>query len=231
MTDYYRINYREKDKRKGWRIAIIILIILLLLLSIGIWYIFTHLKSETHIKQAPGRTTKAVYTSNIKHYDEGDFTIDIQNIFVPQPRPVGPYKSFTFKSSNDQTNGQEIEIFQDVIPTGFDVNRMQVVESGGDRLNIVADVSDNCNKYTKGIVPAPNQHGVPAKWQGIEFLCDQSATERDVIGTSSADGINTVILTSPSKGTKHKFFFTFTNHTINPDYSPFIDALRSLRMQ
>jgi len=73
--------------------------------------------------------------------------------------------------------------------------------------------------------------GASAKWQGIDFLCDQNNLERDVVGTSSLDGINTVSLNSPSGGGAHKFFFTYTNQSINGDYSVFTDAVTSFKMK
>ena len=231
MTDYYRIHHREQGKRKGRIIALIIVIIfIILLIFLGI-FIRNQLKPQVSVKQAKAISSKISYDTKTKHYDEGDFGIDLPTTWGPLPRPDGPYKSFTWQSALKGGDAQQIEIYQDVIPVNFAVNRMQVIEAAEDQLRLVETVSDNCSKYTKGVTAAPGQTGVPAKWQGVDFLCDQSNTSRDVIGTSSTDGINTVILKSQNSGLTHKFFFTYTNHSVNPDYTVFADALQSFRMQ
>jgi hypothetical protein len=52
--------------------------------------------------------------------------------------------------------------------------------------------------------------------------------ERDVVGTSSPQEINTVTVTGPSTGT-HKYFFVYTDNSAEPDYTIFTDALQSFK--
>jgi hypothetical protein len=75
--------------------------------------------------------------------------------------------------------------------------------------------------------PAEATH---AKWSGINFLCDLGNYLRDVVGTSSPEGINSVTLTGNTTG-KHTLFFMYTDNTPSPDYSTFINALKSFQLK
>ena len=46
----------------------------------------------------------------------------------------------------------------------------------------------------------------------------------------STDGVNVVILHSQNGPQTHKFFFTYTDYSNNPDYTIFYNALQSLKM-
>jgi len=48
---------------------------------------------------------------------------------------------------------------------------------------------------------------------------------RDVVGTSSAEGVNTLGVSGP--GGTHKYFFVYTDHSGEPDYNTFTQALQS----
>ncbi|HXR49713.1 MAG TPA: hypothetical protein VN778_01655 [Verrucomicrobiae bacterium] len=225
----YKAGKRPKSKR--WRALKWVLLTVVLLACIG-WAgqaIRHALKPKTVITQGRAVTTHVSYTTKTKHYNEGDFALDIPDTWQPIPRPAGPYKSFTWQSSDRITDGQVIEIYEDTIPENFSVNRVLIVEGENDHLMINGSISDNCSNYTDQFSSA-NPLAAPAKWQGVAFLCDQANQERDVIGTSSTDGINTVILKSQSAGASHKFLFTYTDYSVNPDYTVFLNVLNSLRM-
>lgn len=207
------------------------LLVFLLLLGIAYYVLHHTLAPDTKVKQSAAINTVINYNKMTKKYDEPDFTIELPQSWSPIDRPAGPYKTFTWQSSDRVTDGQQIEVYQDVIPENFAVNRVLIVAGNNDRLSLDGAVSDNCLTFTKDGSNTAYQVGAPAKWQGISFLCDQDNRQRDVVGTSSTDGINTVILTSQNNGTKHKFFFTYTDYAINPDYSVFYNTLNSLRMK
>lgn len=231
MSDYYRIHNRPPGKRKSRIIGVIVFIIFVILLVVGFIIVRNWLKPQATVTSAKAVTKKVNFDTKVKSYDEGDFTIEMPTTWAPIPRPPGPYKSFTWQTSSKGTDGQEIVVYEDTIPVNYAVNRMQVVAAAGAQLTLIDSISDNCSKYTKNTVNAPNQVGVPAKWQGVDFMCDQSNQQRDVIGTSSTDGINTVIMVSPTTGASHKFFFTYTDHNISPDYTVFAQALQSFRLK
>jgi hypothetical protein len=115
----------------------------------------------------------------------------------------------------------------DTIPTNIGVNRVLPVQGEGSRV-IPTTVSDTCADFTGDKVPG-NQN-TPAKWGGIDFLCDLANYERDVVGTSSSDGVNTVKVTGATTGT-HQIFFTYTDNGATPDFTIFVNAVTSFRMK
>jgi hypothetical protein len=231
MADhYYRLGYRERSKRRRRVIwTIVALIVILLLVWLGI-FIKNKLKPKVVITQSRATTRHVDYDKKTKLYTQTDFTIELPATWKMLPRPAGHYQSFTWSNGSVGSDEERIEIFEDTIPVNFAVNRALIVEGQVDHLQVSGSVSDNCVTFTSGL-GGSSQTGTPAKWQDINFLCDRFNTARDVIGTSSTDGINTVILKNQSTGTNHKFFFTHTDHSLNPDYTTFYNALQSLKMQ
>ncbi len=234
MTDdIYRAGHRQRAKNKRrqrliWTCAVLCL--LLVIAGIAI-LVKQYLKPNTTISQGRPVTSHVSYENKTKHYQEPDFELDLPSDWQPIPRPPGPYQSYTWQTSDRGSKGQQIEIFEDTIPVNFTVNRALIVESQTDHLSLKGSASDNCSAYTKDLPTTQSQGGAHAKWQGVDFLCDQSNQERDIIGTSSADGVNMVVLRSPGTGVSHKFSFTYTDHSINPDYSVFYNTLTSFKMQ
>lgn len=231
MADYVAES-RVKKRRKWPKRLFWILFILLFIGGVvyGVIYAMNMLKPNTVIKQAKPIETKVTFEETKTKYSLTNFTVDIPNGWKQMPRPAGMYNMYTWQTSDKGTDGQIITVYEDTIPTNFAVNKVQVVRGEGNRIASDGGQSDNCSKYTKGR-SLPNQAGAPAKWQDVEFLCDQYNKQRDVIGTSSKDGVNTVVLTGPTAGT-HKYFITYSNYNVaNPNYTPFNDAITSFRVK
>ncbi|HVX24285.1 MAG TPA: hypothetical protein VG992_03010 [Candidatus Saccharimonadales bacterium] len=225
----YQVDHRRKKHPRRRKLLWLFLLAFITAMVVLIIWILHHIKPDTVIHQSKAITTKVTFATHTKHYDEGVFSIDIPTGWKLAPRPPHTYTSFTWKTSTNGSDGQVIEIYQDTIPVNFAVNRMLVVESEDNHLTVDEPASDDCQNYTRTGVGTYNATGFLAKWQGVSFLCDANNTERDVIGTSSADGVNTVIMRS-NDGTKHRFFFTYTDYQLNPDYTLFYNALRSFKM-
>jgi hypothetical protein len=228
MSGQYKLHKRERSRRRRILFWLLVLLCLAGIIFGSILFVRSKLHPKVIITQAKAVSSTVVFASKTTHYTEPDFSIDLPNTFQEIPRPVGPYQSYTWETSDSGTDGQQVEIFEDTIPTQYAVNRMLVVEGEVDHVSMIGTASDNCSTFTKGTQSAAG--GSPAKWQGVDFYCDQGNTERDTIGTSSAEGINTVTLLNQSTGLKHKFFFTYTDHQINPDYTIFYNALTSFKM-
>jgi hypothetical protein len=226
--------YSHGKKRKSiWRRArpwLFLALIIFLLSWAGISHLRKSLKPTTTISKSTATQATVNYDTQTAHYSEADFTIDLPKSWTPVPRPAGPYNSYTWKTSANGSDGEVIEVFEDTIPSHFAVNRVLIVRGEVDHLTVEGNASDNCSQYTNGATVTAGQVGTPAKWQGVNFLCDEANQQRDVLGTSSLDGINTVLLKNQSNGTTHKFFFTYTDYKINPDYSVFYNVLSSLKM-
>jgi len=233
MADLYRVDAKKIKKRK-WRKRIIWLIVIILFIAISIFAfikIREMLKPNTVIKQSNATKTKVNYTDKTKRYEEANFGVDIPVGWEKAAPPGGQYKTHTWQTSEKGTNGQVITIYEDTIPANFAVNRVLIVRGENINLNIEGSASENCSQYTRGGSTTPSGVGALAKWQDIEFICDQGNKQRDVIGTSSRDGINTVILKGPLSG-QHRYFFTYSNYnSANPDYTPFYETLQSFRMK
>ncbi len=227
----YSLGKHRKSKHRRLIFWLIVLLFVTILVLGLILFLRPKLAPKTVITKSTPRTSKVTYDTKTKHYEEADFSLDLPVVWQPVPRPPGPYQTFGWQTSVGGSKGQQITIFEDTIPVNFAVNRVLIVEGQTDRLQVDSSTSENCSTFTRGLTPQPGQVGVPAKWQSINFLCDQFNQHRDVIGTSSSDGVNTVLLKNQSTGVIHKFFFTYTNQVFNPDYSAFYATLQSFRMQ
>jgi hypothetical protein len=227
----YKAGKKRKSKQRRIAFWCFVLLALIALGGVAFIRIRDALQPKTTISSSRSVVTKVTYKSQNHHYEEGDFTIDLPAEWQPVARPVGPYQSYTWRTAKHDSDGQIIVVYEDAYPVNFSVNRVLIVHGESDHVSVEGSVSDNCSTYTRGVSAAPGQIGAPAKWQGVSFLCDQTNQNRDVIGTSSLDGINTVILRSPRDGQAHKFLFTYTDYAINPDYTVFYNVLNSFKMQ
>ncbi|PID30799.1 hypothetical protein CSA80_03470 [Candidatus Saccharibacteria bacterium] len=142
--------------------------------------------------------------------------------------PSGPTApAYRFQSPTD--DAQTIEFFIDKIPTNLSFNKALALSTDGSALQYDA-VSENCVKYTDASRKGPNDSAIPAKWQGIDFLCDAANTSRAVVGTVSKDGPNFLQVATPTQGT-HKLFIVYVDNSIGPDYSTLYEILSSVRFK
>ncbi len=224
----YRLNTVQKNRRRRKIIWSIIGCIVVLAIAIGFIWIRSFLQPNTVISQSKSITTQVSYNNPTKAYQEDNFSISLPATWQLLPRQPGQYQSYTWQSPDRVTDGQQIVVYEDAIPFNLAVNRVLIVQSENTQLSLDGTVSDNCATFTTNN-PLPNSPAAPAEWNGVNFYCDKANQERDVIGTSSTDGINTVILKNPTSGETHKFFFTYSDNSINPDYTVFYNVLESFR--
>lgn len=227
----YQLGQPQIVKKRHPKRWVAIIVCLIGVAAGGWWFAHTHLKTNTSITQSAPVTTRVTSTNgSTQHYDKGDFGVDLPSSWQPIGRPPGPYHTFAWESTGtaqNETGNQVITVYEDTIPANYAVNRAVIVQAETDHIIPQGTASDNCATFTQNIAPKANQISVPAKWQGVDFLCDQGTTQRDNLGTSSTDGINTVVLKSLGSGRTHKYFFTYTDYQINPDYSVFYNFLNS----
>lgn len=224
----YRLGRRLKYKNKKIVfIYIISFFIIAIVVIVGYIIIKKIDKNSTIIKQSKGVTIEiANPNSAYVKYNEGIFSISLPKSWV-QTKPVtSNYNIYSWQSVGSGT--QVLDIYQDTIPVNFSVNRELAVQSEGNKIALVGSASDNCADFTK--MSSVSATGTPAKWQGINFLCDLGNYERDVVGIGSSDGLNTVSLKGAING-KHQFFFTYTNNSVNPDFTIFYKALTSFYLK
>jgi hypothetical protein len=189
------------------------------------------LKPNTQITAAKS-VTSIINGPKTKKFDEGIFTINlpVDWTFVNVQRDI--YTIYHFKSAiGGDDDDREMDVYVDSNPVNFPVNRMVPVQANGDSLIVDAgEVSDNCTAYTTGATTDRTTVSEQAKWQGVTFLCDMANTARNVVGTGSPDGLNTVVLTGDVSG-QHHFFFSYTDDNDKPDYSIFTNALTSFHLK
>lgn len=226
----YRLYDRQKNKRRRRVLWFCLIIILIILICSGIIWLKDRLNPQVVIKQTNAVTTQVSYNSPTKVYNEPGFSIALPNTWQLLPKTPSEYQMYTWEGPNRETDGQELTVYINTIPENMAVNHVLVVQGENDQLTLDGTASENCTTFTSS--PAlPNSTGAPAEWSGVSFLCDQANPERDVVGTSSSDGVNTVILKNLSTGISRKFFFTFTDDSIDPDYTVFYNALQSVRSE
>jgi hypothetical protein len=225
----YRVGAKSRARRKRiirWTLGLSTLAVLL----VGGFLIQRVLHPTTSVSQSKAVVTKVKATTTpLKFYDEAGFSIELPSDWKVGERSLAPYNVYRWQGTSKSSNATMLEIYQDTIPVNFVVNHVLAVSPNGDQISAEGDVSDNCANFTKDTSPTPGVYGVRGKWQGTDFLCDLSNIERNVVGTSSPGGINSVTVKGPSGS--HKFFFTFTDHSLNSDYTPFYNALLSFRVK
>jgi len=221
----YRFNkriYKQKSK------YLFFLPFIILIIGLGSYTYYTLSRSTTTIKQSSPVVRYFRAPSNkIQTIVESDFSFSLPDNWHAVNIHSTLYRIYQFESTIGSS--EVLDIYQDTIPFNMPVNRELVIKAVGDRLVNVGSVSRNCiNYFTK---PTNNPSGsVLLKWQGVSFLCDTANYERNVVGTGSIDGINSVRLDSPSLGS-HIFFFTLTDYGINSNYAVLYQVINSFRLK
>jgi hypothetical protein len=139
---------------------------------------------------------------------------------------TGPTKKYSYQATLKNAENRYLDIYVDAIPQDMAVNKAVAVRAEGAKLTH-GNVSNNCIEFTNK--PAGG-FVAPAKWDGVDFLCDYGSTGRNVIGTSAPGSINKVELTNAGFS-KHSFFFVYTDHNYTPDYGIFYDFLDSFSVK
>lgn len=226
--------YRLGETRRSHRKKYIWLLAIISVLGGAGYLAVSFLQPNTEIQNTATMTTRTVSYDAVAPItlDEPLFTMKLPNDWKRVANTnTYPQPSYTWQGMSKANSARTLQLFIDKMPTltGFAVNRELYVQANGDNLTVLSDVSDNCIKFT-GSANIQGHGNVPAKWQGIDFLCDTGNYERNVVGTASPDGLNSVSITGQTKGI-HKFFFVYTDNSAAPDYSIFTAALRSFAVK
>lgn len=224
----YRFGRRQISHRKR---NVLLLSILALLLAGGVVWGKSYFKANTVISPPPSPEVTQVTSKQAptKQFAEGIFMISLPAdwVYKGQQRQIAPYAPYLFENTKISPGTEQLEVYVDTIPTALGVNRVLPVQGEGNRITPTT-VSDNCANFTGNKVPGSTS--TPAKWDGLNFLCDLGNYERDVVGTSSSSGVNTVKLTGPTTG-MHQIFFTYTDNGSTPNFNIFTEAVRSFRLK
>lgn len=187
--------------------------------------------TETTLTDNPGKqiisTVKATNAADAG-FTEAHFTFNLPSDWKKTAElTTGPYHKYSYQATKKNADNRYLDVYIDSIPTTMVVNKEVAVHAEGGKLTH-GEISENCANFTTmaGLKSAP----APAKWDGVNFLCDMDGTSRNIAGTSSTDAVNKVTLQADD-GTKHDFFFVYEDDNYNPDYGIFYNVLDSFSVK
>ncbi len=232
MSLRYRYNHQSPKHRKR---TVVIIGIVMLIMSAGGGLIFWDLgRSTSKTVSSDSREVQQVLSEAGQQFtvDEPEFIFELPGDWKETGRKNLPNEhSISWQSTKKNEDNRSLKLYIDTIPTTKAVNRLVPIMAQGNSLT-VGDISENCTTFTGGgtlnAQEAQKLKPAPAKWQGVDFICNLPAVIENEVGTGSAEGINTFSVNGPAKGT-HKYFFLYTDHNIQPNYTIIIDALRSFK--
>jgi hypothetical protein len=182
------------------------------------------------VQNAPAVTHTVSVGGPTKTFDENLFSFDLPSDWQMSAKDTGQY---TLHSTKKYEDNRTLNIYVDKIPADFAIDRLLPVQTNDGEIT-PATVSDDCRNFTgvaNNTEPTQSLPDTPAKWQGIDFICDLSHYNRNAVGTGMlGSGINVVSLSTPANG-KHQFFFVYIDHNITPNYNIFYDMLSSFMLK
>jgi hypothetical protein len=219
----YHVDRTSSRRRRRIIRGLWLLVIVIVVLG-GLW-LKSAMKPNTVIHDAKPTTT------HIGLLPTQVFHLKMFQINLPQDwkqvTPAVGQAAYSWRGATKDTNARALDIYVDTIPANFAVNRMVPLTANGAGVQTIGGVSSNCSTFTLASATDPHTGIAPSKWDGIDFLCDMGNYVRNVAGTSSAEGVNTVSVAGPS-GT-HKYFFVYTDHSGEPNFDTFTQALQSFQ--
>lgn len=225
----YRHGYKARQYRSRRPVWIGFGCLVLVVFG-GLFLASKYLKPDTKVSQAAPVVRKVTAgASAVKGFDEPSFELELPTDWKLVSHTDQPYNLYYFQGTTVASRSRILQVYQDTIPINFMVNRVQPIEANAEHISAVGTVSDNCAEFTKG-PSVPGKPGTLAKWVNVDFLCDLDNYERNVIGTSAKGSLNSVSLKGPS-GAEHKFFFAYSDQSINPNYDTFYTALKSFSVK
>ncbi len=225
------ILHRPQQRKHSTR-SLVILVLAIVGSVIGV-LLAKHflLNPKTTISTPPPPVVTSVTgsTNLPKHITESLFSIDLPRDWeATAPPPNLPYTILAWHNTAQNKGVRVLNVYVDTIPADLAVNRVLAVQTSGNHMTVLGNVSDNCKDFTQPSKQPGNPDKVHGKWQNLDFICDLGNYLRNVVGTASADGTNTLKFTGPTTG-QHRYFITYTDHGPTPDYTIFSSVLESFR--
>lgn len=213
------------------------LVVIVVLLATGYWFVIHKApKSNYQNSNSPLHTHVSASQAQSLKVDQPFF-----NLSLPGPwqetsaHADGDYNSLQWNYTDKQSGNRWFRVYVDTIPQKLAVNYMLPLTVAGNQLQ-PGQISDNCTTFTQNAtgntshdVSTPISQGtIEARWQGVDFICDNSHVSHQVAGAASTDGLNKVTLSGPSAGA-HSYYFVYEDDNYKPDYSIFSSILSSFR--
>lgn len=233
MSKAYRYGH---SAIKGRHTVLLIFGIVLLLCGAIVYAIWNDISSnadtsEEGATRVVGQVTGS-NTGNGLRVSEPFFTMQLPSDWKETERKNNTQEqSITWHSTKKGYEARWIKLYIDKIPTTKAVNRLLPVTVTNSTLT-TGDVSENCSTFTQGgtldAQKAVKLQPMPAKWQGIDFICNLPEVVENEVGVAATGGINQIEITGPNKGT-HKYFFVYTEHNIQQDYAIAKDIIETFK--
>jgi hypothetical protein len=213
---------RSTSRRRRQLVRTLWLLAVIAVVAGGLW-LQGAMKPDTVIGDAKPTTTH-IGLLPTQNFQLRTFQINLPEDWK-QVTPAVEHATYSWRGATAENNARALDIYVDATPSNFAVNRVVSLVANGAGVQAIGSISNNCSTFTLAGATDPQTGIAPSKWNGIDFLCDMANYIRNVVGTSSAEGINTVNVAGPS-GT-HKYFFVYTDHSGEPNFDTFTQALQS----
>lgn len=192
-----------------------------------------YFQADTTISATPKATVTKVLgaETNLKNFEAGPITLSLPKDWEEFVAPDTANATRSWRNTLKNKGVQVVTAYVDSLPpTPKALNRVLAVESAGDRIQQLGSVSDNCTDFVDGgRQPSVGTGKVSARWNGVQFVCDNANYLLNVVGIASKDSVNGVTLVGPSGS--HKVFLTFTDANVSPKNDILMSAVESLRVR
>lgn len=229
MTRKYRVG--RNPKNRGRKVFVVMACSMVIIGGLGGFLVWdTQRNSRQEEVMGASRTVTQAGDKDATepvNVNEPFFSFSLPPDWKLKERIKSPNEqSITWQATKKGEDNRWFKIYFDTIPADLPVNRLLPVDIVDNTLSY-RQVSDNCANFTT--VPNPqNKTPLPSKWQGVDFICDVPNFVQNKVGVNAPGALNAATITGPTKG-KHKYFFVYTDHNIQPDYTILYTIVRSFR--
>lgn len=234
MNNTYKYNHHSvRHHRAFW----VVLGITIFVLAPVAFFIYKDISNNGSVSvEGEGRIVGQVVGDNSDGFavNEELFSLSLPEDWKELERAdTAVERSITWVATKENQDARWLTLYIDKIPPEIAVNRLLPVTIRGTGL-VLGDVSDNCATFTEGgslnVNEAAKLRPTVAQWQEVKFICNLPAVIDNEVGVSTSQGINTITM-SGAKGGEHTYFFLFTDHTIQPNYTILKNAIESFRVK
>ena len=225
----YRAGQQRKRKGRGWfKTASISLVILAVLGGVVLWDAQRGMQTGEVIgvSRSVAQKEDTAAITNQLIIDEPFFAMMLAPGWKEiERRNVHNETSITWQSKVKNNDNRWLKLYIDVIPPNIAINKLLPIDVVGPTLKH-RQLSANCKEFT--VSTERNIADKLSKWGDIEFVCDLPNYVQNKTGTGTEGSINSTEVTGSTKGT-HKYFFVYTDHNAQPDYTSFYNSLMTFQ--
>lgn len=229
----YTANKRQHRYRTFLKFTLFISPFLLAIVAF-VWFVFLRNTTTITSNFYKEGAQVAVVKPATKDFSNEFFKITLYSSWesLGKTSPFANQVYYEFQDKAKDSTNRWLRVYVDVFPKDFPLNRLLPI-SVVDNSIVPGIVSDDCTTFTGAPLSAGSgttktvADTWTARWQGVDFICSMT-NPQNYTGTASAEeGLGTTFINT--NNTKHKYFFVYIDHNVRPDYSIFVDALKSFQ--